>query len=467
MKKFFLPALLFSLCATAFAGDPSLRGSILEANMPVEKSRTRWADGDYFFGDWGGARTRLAEAGVTFDSYYVMNPAANVSGGKKRGGSYVDNFYLGVSFDLEKLLGWRGLTLAISGINRSGGSTTEAYVGSQYDVQQVHGGQNVFFYNLTLEQRFWDDKAKLKIGRFGASDDFNTSPIYGLYMNNGIDGNPQALPVNTGFSCYPSSTWGARVRIDPTPEFYAMAGIYQTSPRYGNRGYHGLNWEMRDGDGVILLAQAGWTPEFFKEPVPVDSGAEKSASAPDGKAVADGKTAKSFREPATVMKGLKGHYWFGAYDSPTNYAQFGTSEQAYNSFGFYWHADQMVFQEAPGSDQGLTVWSAFVLSPQQNIAKLPFQVNGGLVYKGLIPTRDEDQTTFGVVYGRFSDDYADSVEDALGGRPEYELVFEWGYRVQFTRFLYVQPNMQYVVNPGGSHTIPNALVLGAQCGVTF
>src|SRR6185295_5784993 len=109
--------------------------------------------GDYFFGDWGGARTRLADAGVTFDSYYVMNPAANVSGGRKTGGSYVDNFYLGINFDLGKIFGWQGLTLAVSGINRSGGSVTQAYVGSQYDVQQVHGGQNVFFYNLTLEQK--------------------------------------------------------------------------------------------------------------------------------------------------------------------------------------------------------------------------------------------------------------------------------------------------------------------------
>jgi porin len=127
----------------------------------------------------------------------------------------------------------------------------------------------------------------------------------------------------------------------------------------------------------------------------------------------------------------------------------------------------MVFQESPGSAQGLTLWSAFVLSPQQNIAKLPFQVNGGMAYQGLIPGRDDDQTVFGVVYGQFSDDYAAANQAALGGYADYELVFEWGYRLQLSKFLYVQPNVQWVINPGGTYTIPNALVLGAQCSVTF
>jgi porin len=31
----------------------------------------------------------------------------------------------------------------------------------------------------------------------------------------------------------------------------------------------------------------------------------------------------------------------------------------------------------------------------------------------------------------------------------------------------VQPDIQWVINPGGTGNIPNALVLGAQMGVTF
>ncbi len=426
-------------------------------------SQEWWQQGDAASGDWWGMRNMLHDSGVQFSFTYTNNIAGNVVGGKQRSATYTDNVGFGVEFDFEKLINWQGATLTVSGLNRSGQSLSEIAIGNQFTVQQVYGGQTAMFYALAFEQKLLDDKVAIKAGRFATGDDFASSPLYWLYMNNGIDGNPQSLPVNTQFSAYPWAVWAARLRVDPTPEFNGMIGAYQVSSRVFDRGYHGLDWSIRSSDGVLLISQVGWTPEFFKRPV--------ESSAPDGKAVSDGKSepeAKSFKTPVTtVMKGLPGHYWFGAYYSPWQFAQFGRTDTASNSYGFYWHLDQMVFQESPGSSQGLTLWSAFTLSPQQNIAKLPFQVNGGVVYQGLIPTRDNDMTTFGVAYGQFSDDWASANESALGGYADYELVFEWGYKVQFTKFLFVQPNIQYVVNPGGTHTIPNALVLGAQCGVTF
>ncbi|MFM8809909.1 MAG: carbohydrate porin [Chthoniobacterales bacterium] len=166
--------------------------------------------------------------------------------------------------------------------------------------------------------------------------------------------------------------------------------------------------------------------------------------------------------------GLAGHYWFGGYYSTWSlYSQFGSEQTAGNAYGFYWHADQKVYQEAPGSDEGLTLWTAFVLSPQQNMAKLPFQWNSGIVYQGILPGRDKDSAMFGLAYGNFSSDYSAS-GDAYDGDPaSFEMALEWGYRIQLNRFFYVQPDLQYIIQPGGTGSIPNAFVLGAQIGVTF
>jgi porin len=451
MKTIALASITILSCSVAaLAREPSSRNSILEP----ESQRQRWVDGDYFFGDWGGARTRLADVGVTFDSYYVANPAAIVSGGRReeRGGSYVDNFYLGTTFDLEKLIGWRGAQFAISGINRSGGSLTEAYVGSQYDVQQVHGGQNVFLYNVTLEQRFWRDKVKLKVGRFGASDDFNTSPIYGLYMNNGIDGNIRNVLFDTQFSAYPFATWAGRLRFDPTPEVNFQVGVFQTWDDIFDRRHNGLNWDIRDEDGVMILAQLGWTPEFFKRAVPAES---------DGKS--DGKTAA-----APVMKGLPGHYWIGGSYSPWDgFRQFGKVEKTSGSYGVYAHADQMVYQEAPRSEQGLTLFAATGYYPQDNISIIPWQLNVGAFYTGLIPGRDRDRTIIGMIYGRFGDDYADTIAPTGDRRPTRETVLEIAHRIQLSKFAYIQPDVQFVSRPGGTGAIDDAVVIGAQVGISF
>ena len=50
--------------------------------------------------------------------------------------------------------------------------------------------------------------------------------------------------------------------------FNALAGVYQVSDRIFNRNYHGLDWSMRSNDSILLIGQIGWTPEFFKRPVP-------------------------------------------------------------------------------------------------------------------------------------------------------------------------------------------------------
>ena len=420
-----------------------------------------WWEGDALLGDWWGVRNYLDDAGIEISATYTNNIAGNVVGGLSQGFAYADNFSFGVALDMEKLVNWQGATITVSGLNRDGNNLSQRNIGNQFTVQQVYGGSAVMFYGLILEQKLIDDKVSIKVGRFATGDDFASSPIYWLYMNNGIDGNPQSLPVNTQFSAYPWAVWAARVKVQPTKEWSVMTGAYQVSERVFVRNYHGLDWSMRGDDGVQFITQFGWTPELFKRPV-ASTATNEGKMLADGKSVADKKTVVP-----TEMKGYPGHYWFGAYYSPWAFPQFGTTDRANNSYGFYWHADQMVFQEAPGSDQGLTVWSALTLSPQQNIAKLPFQVNGGLVYKGLVPTRDNDYTALGVVYGKFSKNYAQTVADAGGGSPDYELVFEANYKIQITKFAFVQPDIQWVINPGGTGNIPNALVLGAQMGVTF
>ncbi len=49
----------------------------------------------------------------------------------------------------------------------------------------------------------------------------------------------------------------------------------------------------------------------------------------------------------------------------------------------------------------------------------------------------------------------------------YELVFEWNYKIQITKFAFVQPDIQWVIKPGGTGNIPNTLVLGRRGGRDF
>ena len=162
----------------------------------------------------------------------------------------------------------------------------------------------------------------------------------------------------------------------------------------------------------------------------------------------------------------------------------------------YWQADQMLFREtsptpeplptgtkstfsknfketvsidpseAKLSKQGLYFFNTINYSPAAN-NPLPFYFLTGLVYKGLIPSRDDDQAGISFALGSFSED--EQVRDrTLGRQPRtYEAVLEATYRFQINRFIYVQPNVQYIINPGGRDLYGNATILGAQFGVNF
>jgi porin len=102
------------------------------------------------------------------------------------------------------------------------------------------------------------------------------------------------------------------------------------------------------------------------------------------------------------------------------------------------------------------------LSPQSS-SFINFYIDGGLTYKGVIPSRDNDVLGIAVGYGYLSDNAQDNEERST---PGYEIVLETTYQIELATWLSLQPDVQYVIHPSGTN-IPNALVLGARTTLSF
>ena len=78
-----------------------------------------------------------------------------------------------------------------------------------------------------------------------------------------------------------------------------------------------------------------------------------------------------------------------------------------------------------------------------------------------------------MAYGQFSSDLFDAesrehITDPTIEPQTHESVIEVSYRFRFDKnSLFIQPNIQYVINPGGTGKYNDALVLGCQAGVNF
>ena len=153
----------------------------------------------------------------------------------------------------------------------------------------------------------------------------------------------------------------------------------------------------------------------------------------------------------------------------------GTQPAHGNNWGMYMLAEQMVYRERAKDDpaqQGLVGFLRFEgAPPDRNLFQ--FGVDGGLVYKGLIPSRDWDTFAVAGSYLKMSRDLQRAQRDANAVVPgfftvsDYEAVFEASYKAQVTAWWTLQPSIQRVFHPGGSEAIPDAWVAIVMSSLRF
>jgi porin len=399
---------------------------------------------EHLFGEWFGLRPQMDQGGITPTLTFVSDIAGNVTGGKNQGVTHADNLGLNLLFDLDKLAGLDGASFLASVSQRSGSSLSKEHVGNVFAIQQVYGGQTFHLIDLAYQQRLFDDRIEPCLGRIAAGDDFLVSPYNWLFMQNAFDGNPVGIFLNSpGVTAYPNATWGARLKVRPTERTYVMAGVYNGDPSIRDVDHNGA--EMSMNGPVFAIGEVGYQ--------------------------LNGLAGESRR-----LGNYKAGFW---YDNAT-FTDFrtvgfgGLPEEKRGSWGAYGLFDQLLvpFGE-PSSNRGFGIFGSFMVAPDESISQMPYFFTAGVAIRGIFRSRPTDTAAFGIVHGEFSSDLRHAQEreqqlDPTLGVQNHETVLEWLYRFYFRKgAVFFQPDLQYVMRPGGTGKIDNAFVLGCQIGFNF
>lgn len=386
-----------------------------------------WLAGPGLTGTWWGLRDGLGQRGITPSITYTADVLGNPVGGLRQGAAYAGQLNVDVSFDLGKLMGLDGLTFDISGNWASGTNLSQDDIGNFFIVAQAFAGQRVRLYTLYLDQELFGGRLDIKVGRFAPGDDFLSWPEYTFFVNIALNPAVFATQVNVpGFLAAPLATWGVRVRAKPVDAFTATAGLYYSDPSRDLQSAAGIDFGVDvAGTGALAMVEVAYRHNQW--------------------------------EGAT---GMPGTYRLGGYYDSNRYSTFRDPlVQQQGNWGVYLLADQVVYRERGRSGpHGLAVFGAFVAAPDQSINTIPFFAAAGLAYRGLLPRRDKDITGLVAYYGAFSRD--------LAGRGA-EAVIEFTHSLVLSRWLAIQPDIQYVINPLGQSGARNALVIGAQVLLQF
>ncbi len=392
-------------------------GSETRATSAKGSASLPWYERDHLL----GRHESMIKAGISPFLYFDAIGAANVDGGIRTADNFTAQTYGGVDLDLGKILGWAGTTSKISFVNRSGGGISQD-VGGIYDPMTIYGGpdgQVTWLYQVWIEKIFCEDWS-VKLGRTSMDEDFANSDLYRYSLSTSINGPIRSMMLEgPQIFSFPLALWGGRVKYIPSEEHQFQLGLYQINDNPFGDYVPGTDWSINSGDGVTIMGQYDWTPDVFERPARI---------------------------------------YLGFADSIYDYQDFDGGQSS-NQLTFYGSGEFEVMD-------GLKLFAFGAYNYQEETAKTPLQISGGANWKGLIPGRENDHTVFFATYGKVSDDYGKYVTK---GDVDSEVVLELGHRIQFIPSFYIQPAVQYIIDPGGGTNgdIDNALVLGAWVGATF
>jgi porin len=431
-----------------------------------DKPKSIWEQ-ETLTGDWGGARTALKEkAGIEIKFEYTNEVFAVMSGGVRRESSYEGQVHLSVNTDLEKLIGWTGgkAHVTVLQIHDSGRNVAENS-GSIFDPSNLDALPTTRLYTAYFEQSF-ANKVLLRIGQIVGDGEFFTSDTAGGLIN-GTFGWASIFGANmrSGGPAYPLATPGVRVQVNASEEITALAAVFSGDPA-------GCNCN----DNPQACNRYGTTFSF------------------SGGALGIGEVQYAVNQDKKAA-GLPGVYKLGAWYATADYAdqRYGLDAAGAivslaspaatgplnhrGNWGIYGVADQMVWRNGASS---LNLFVRSGTSPSDRNL-LSYYVDTGAGFKGLIPGRADDVLTFGAAYAGISRDAAALDRDtlAINGPPypirDYEFLFEVSYQAQIAPWWIVQPDLQYIVHPGGhvpdpnnpNAAIGNAFIAGIRSTIKF
>jgi porin len=472
-----LGASLIAICGATLLGAMPAQAADLTASTNADPSFFTGLFGESranLLGDMGGLRTALGNYGITFNLTETSEELGNVTGGTQRGFDYEGLTTATVQVDTSKAFGPEGGTFNVSALQIHGRNLSADNLSSLQTASGIEAEGTTRLWELWYQQSFLDGDFDVKFGQQSIDQEFMASQGSALYVNT-MMGWPMvpSADLYAGGPAYPLSSLGFRARGNIARNVTVLAGMFDDNPPGGSFS----------NDDQLLGAEAGGTRFNLGTGALIISEIQYGVNQP---ALGDMATPDQ-------KDGLPGMYKLGFWYDTAKYpdqrfdasgvslatSATGIPAMHQGNYSFYAVADQTIWQPDPQDPQSVAVFIRPMWAPDDRNA-IDFSVNAGVNLKAPLPGRDDD--TFGVGYGLA---HVSSRLAALDGdltaagsptiKQTQEQFIEVTYQAQVAQWWQVQPDVQYVFNPGAGEYNPNnvaekvkdELVLGVRTNITF
>jgi porin len=421
-------------------------------------------------GDIGGLRPFLDDHGLTLSLSETSEMLGNLTGGLRRGFEYAGLTTMSLTLDTTKAFGWPGGTFYASALQIHGRNLSADNLAVLQTITNIEATPATRLWELWFKQSLFGDKADVKIGQQSLDQEFILSQYAQIFLISAM-GWPAlpAIDLYAGSPVYPLSSLGVRVRAKPSSAVTLLAGVFDDNPPGGP---FSNDSQVRDGEASGTRFNLGTGALFIGE-------LQYSAARPP------------FAAPAVDLPGsYKLGLWVDTGEFPdqrfdtaglslASPASTGMPRQHRGDFSVYGIVDQQVWKAAQ-DPRRLGVFLRIMGAPaDRNL--VDWSANAGFNLKAPFPGRPDDTVGLGYDWAHVSSRVSAFDRDVqLFTLMPYpvrgsEHVVELTYQYQAAPWWIVQPDLQYVINPGGgipnpndpSRVIGNELVIGVRTIITF
>ena len=432
-----------------------------------------WRRNNYLLGDLWGMRTWLSRYGFSLALQETSEALGNISGGNRRGFEYDGLTTMILQADTNRTFGWYGGTFNASALDIHGRNLSADNLGTLQTASGIEGDRSLRLWELWYQQKFLDeDRLDIKVGQQSLDQEFMVSSNALLFVNT-MFGWPMVPSADLpgGGPAYPLSALGVRVRVKPTNSITLLAGLYNGSPAPSNDG----DPQRLDPSGTSF---------------PTNGGKMAIAELQYAYPALSGMVYPGESEPLARLYRLG--VWYNTesfgdlrFDdaglSLANPASTGNPLQHRHDFSIYAVADQMVWVWDQDTNRNLSVFFRAMGTPLEDRNLVDFSLNAGFVLHQPLHYRNDDSFGVGIGLAHVSPRAAGLDRDTAAFTGGYtpirssETFVEATYQYQMTPWWQIQPDIQYVFNPGAGIAnsvnpdakVRNELVLGVRTNIQF
>ncbi|MFT4711774.1 MAG: porin [Candidatus Azotimanducaceae bacterium] len=356
-----------------------------------------------------------------FNIDYTVDVWANLRGGQKRGSAYLDNLDVTLGVDTETLFGLKNGNGYVHLLYNNSAGFSANLVGDYQVVSNIDSIHVIRLYELWYEQGFGESQS-VKLGLYDLNSEFDAIAAAALFINSshGI-GAEYAQSGQNGPSIFPTTSLALR---------------------YFNQISHQVSVRAAILDGV-----PGNIDDFQKNQI---------RFAPDDGALLTAELEVTFAGGSPADSKDRGRLGVGTWYYTEPESRLNTNVEGMPKvnnrgiYGFYEHRITMA--------QGDTVeaWLRVGVA-EPHVNQFDTYVGAGVVLSGFLPRKFEDSFGFAIAAAHNSDDYR--IQAGSNARSQ-ELNFELTWRIRLSERWVLQPDLQFIHNPGTVREIDDAIAFG-------